>query len=131
MVDRIEAAAIALWLEASHRQWKWDEIGDKAQELWRKSARVALAAADTTAWQPIETAPRDRPIDVWLGRPEDDDMIGFYCLDGTRRSCQWMLQTDVPGRHLLRPIGGLGGPCSVVPTHWRDIPPPPKGNPDG
>jgi hypothetical protein len=43
----IEAAADALFVEASKERFgKWPTVSPDVQELWRKSARAALEAAE-------------------------------------------------------------------------------------
>ena len=43
-----------------------EQLIEASLGLWVSAARAALAAADGAAWQPIETALRDRMILVYL-----------------------------------------------------------------
>jgi hypothetical protein len=87
-----------------------DEVMDDA---------MAVARALRSGWQPIETAPTDGTIiDVWLGDASPAD-LAFYCAQD-KRSADWRW---MDGK--FRPVGGLGGPVSVVPTHWMPLPEPP------
>lgn len=98
------------------------EIIGPINSVLRAGIRYALEDAERAAWRPIEEAPKDgTPIDVWLGRPEDDGAIDFYCVDGSRRSCAWSWH-----RGKFRPIGGLVTLVFVQPTHFRPLPPPPE-----
>ena len=68
-------------------------------------------------WQPINTAPKDRPIQVGAWRSSVTDM--FWVVE----VCQWQ-------PHLF----GLSGywqswERKVPPSHWREVPPPPEDKP--
>ncbi|MGY2919490.1 hypothetical protein [Bradyrhizobium sp. USDA 3262] len=94
-------------------------------------------------WQPIETAPTNAVVDIWIGSTgldADHSIVKFYCPDAypVKRG-QPMLQgrvTDVilqhrpPNRPGWYPSGGLSPsfPLSpdVRPTHWMKRPAPPK-----
>jgi hypothetical protein len=104
--DRIEAVAIAIWRSTVRRDWKWEDIGLDARELWRKDARAALEAADT--WQPIKTAPTDGSLFlVWA--PEYVGLPSIYSL------CAY------------HPDAGFCIDELREPTHWMPLPEPPKG----
>lgn len=45
-MNKIEAAAEALWLDASKERFgTWTNLDEKVKVLWRKSAKAALQAA--------------------------------------------------------------------------------------
>lgn len=116
MTTREELLALAdrLRTATDRRDW-FKAIVESADTLER------LAAAQDDGWQTMESAPRDgTPIDVWLGDAEDAD-VQFYCAPETRRSPAWSWQKDK-----WRPVGGLGSPVFVQPTHWRHLPSPPR-----
>jgi hypothetical protein len=86
------------------------------------AAERARTIAECAAWKPIETAPKDCIIDVWLGDADQTD-IDFYCTPGTRRSCGWQWRDGK-----FRPLGGLPIPAVAVfvqPTHWQPLSAPP------
>jgi hypothetical protein len=82
-------------------------------------------------WQPIETAPLNTYVDIWITGP--DDLVDFYAPGAKKvpgkpmrhgRICDWKLLDD--GKWRCR--AGLGYPLSpdVTPTHWMPLPKPPK-----
>ena len=88
-----------------------------------KSAIAAALAVAPDPWRPMDTAPKDQIIDVWLGNGAPEE-IAFYCDRGSRRSAGWRWEGD-----RFRPCGGLRVPVFVIPTHWMPPPPPPKDTP--
>lgn len=81
-------------------------------------------------WRPIDTAPRDALIDVWLEGDRAD--IEFYCAKAMRlsgdvwggRSPNWRWEGD-----RFRPATGLHVTTFIQPTRWMPIPPPPPDEP--
>lgn len=64
---------------------------------------------ETTNWQPISTAPKDRPIDLSVGRVRYTD-------------CYWSPRHE----QWVRETGGLEPVILQLPfTHWMEIPEPP------
>jgi len=93
----------------------------EAREL-RAQLTAALSTPPSAGWQGIETAPKDRPIDVWLGEADEEE-VEFYCGKGTRRSTDWQWRDGK-----FRPMMGLQMPVVTVrPTHWMERPAPPAG----
>jgi hypothetical protein len=72
-------------------------------------------------WQPIETAPKDGTIiDVWLGEATED-VIDFYCAEGTRRATDWHWK-----KGQFRPyMPGTMVTVFAQPTYWMPLPDPP------
>ena len=103
---------------------------DQGDAWGTEKVREMLEAADAAAWRPIAEAPRDETvIDVWLQESLND--IRFYCTakplfirEGVYggRAAGWYWKDDKFRPYLWR----LSVPVSVVPTHWRLPPPPPK-----
>lgn len=70
-------------------------------------------------WQPIETAPRDQEIDLWLvpkdgARPLRAPDCAWRLVDGRH---QWVSRGD----RGWEPLAGLGAI-----THWMPLPAPPS-----
>lgn len=88
----------------------WDSIEDEPGVYERGS--VVYLASDVDAlmtWQPIETAPKDRLIDIWTG-------------DRRRAACYW---DDICHEWRSTANSGHMTFCKY-PTHWMEIPEPPK-----
>lgn len=84
-----------------------DPDGDGAHEA------VEYVRADVSAWQPIETAPKDRgSILVWC--PERKNIYTVVLWRGKY----------VP--HAWAHFGGIGGELMEEPTRWMPLPEPPK-----
>ena len=70
-------------------------------------------------WQPIETAPKDRAIDIWAKIWLSD----FDTFKGQRfPDCRWKTK-DAMGAW---PEGWSGVDKGWRPTHWQPIPEPPR-----
>ena len=78
-------------------------------DCWRKGQAVIQAEASgvpaSPQWLPIASAPKDKPVVIWNGRP----YLGYY-----QDADLWF--TDVDGE-LLR--------VEPPPTHWMPLPDPP------
>ncbi len=82
-----------------------------AAEAWRQTERPT--------WQPIETAPKDRPIQVCCAH-------GQYVVEWLNRDIDWWHVDD--NKHGPYPLRGS------APTHWKDLEPlpaPPSSRPAG
>jgi hypothetical protein len=95
----------------------WNEIVDLREKL--ESARCSALVRES--WQPIETAPKDRKIQLWV------PALGIF-VDGPWRggwsymASQWVLDTP------FREPDGRGVSVSEIPnpTHWMPLPPAPN-----
>ncbi len=68
-------------------------------------------------WQPIETAPRDRAVLIWLGPDAEYDKLVI---------ARWEDDEDFPGGGAWYPANSDGGfPIDVPATHWMPLPEPP------
>jgi len=72
-------------------------------------------------WQPIETAPKDKDVEVLLRWNDDVIRIGK----------RW---ADLPGAFKVMVdfgdcYAGVYSPKDYEPTHWMPLPPPPKTEP--
>lgn len=123
--EMIEAAAKASYetmaFPGDFGTVKWDGLSPFDRKIYKMRARAALAAVlpIMDGWQPIETAPNDLVIMVygkWVGEIGD-----------------W--STEPPSIGVA--INSYGEWSSVhsdyysvncVATHWRPLPPPPKGD---
>lgn len=68
-----------------------------------------------SGWQLIETAPKDRRVDLWAKRwrSQADDFVFERFPD-----CRW----DGGDRMCNRSAGWSGIPKEYCPTHWMEIP---------
>ena len=105
-----------------HERWEFDDFTEATFDAWLhqqiKAIRQHLAsvkwptvippAVSLEPWQPIETAPKQERILVYLPDPDDIGIVWGYQLDdGT-----WT--EDETG-------------CEIsTPTHWMSLPAPPK-----
>jgi hypothetical protein len=88
------------------RAWKFNPEGG---ELYNIMARAA-AALEAQEWQPIETAPKDRVIDLWSPTTHTYVFRGrWWCGDPG----QWEDEDDENAG-------------AVFPTHWNRRPDPPQ-----
>lgn len=118
---------VAAWVVADGRaSLDEDLLAVIEQVAFSALQRAALATLEARQWQPIETAPKDRIFDAWLGDAEEQD-VEFYCTPGTRRSPAWIWSA---GRNKFVPVGGLDVPVFVHPTHWMPLPAPPQEKPE-
>lgn len=104
----------------------WDWPGVVSEELRRErlaAMRAALEAAERAAWQPIETAPKKGPVDLWLIHSHASprrEPAAYWCnrdpLDPEDKAgCEgWWLPLMEKFAH---EIGTA--------THWRPLPEPP------
>ena len=85
-----------------------------------------------SAWQPIETAPKDgTPVDVWAYGDQAD--ASFYCGPFFRRRRGGTFEgriTDVAWTDGWRPCLGLTRAyrLNMTPTHWMPRPPAPAAD---
>ena len=97
--------------------------------LQSENARLT-AALPEERWQPIETVPRDKFVDLWIVGA--DDWVDFYAPDARKvkdkplrhgRATHYKLCADDKWRSNV----GLGYAMApeVTPTHWRLLPLPP------
>lgn len=79
-----------------------------------------------TAWQPIETAPKDRPIILW-GRYSVHPAVGEWVPAHNERNGQWVAVND-DGRPALESQTDWGSTYLTIdiPSHWMDLPTPPE-----
>jgi len=73
-------------------------------------------------WQPIETAPRDGPVDVWNGKWRTADAfwaIPTYDADDYPVGCWCCEEWHGTYEHLYN------APIEPQPTHWMPLPEPP------
>jgi len=80
-----------------------------------------------TEWQPIETAPRDRPI-LGFGQKWQGEIYGVFdgptfdiIEGGPRADTDW----EKNGEWWLCTTGDAYA-CWLLPTHWQPLPDPPK-----
>lgn len=95
---QVEAAFSA---EAEQKRLHEFDIFNRVEGTRHAMMRAILEAADAAAWQPIDTAPKDRRM-LWFS-------------------------TNMPGRVFFR-YGVVNPPHpldTMPPTHWRDLPDPP------
>lgn len=90
----------------------------KAEELMSEATRyrglaeqasLIVRIGDHEGWQPINTAPKNRPVQVWAADKEHHWLPFTACLEVDR----W-----------ARPASRDGLPFE--PTHWRELPNPPR-----
>lgn len=97
-------------------------------------------------WQPIDTAPKDRPIWVYYDHDEDpgwvDDTMTEYCCyaeAGVNKTGKGQVEAvwfdgeiqenEYNGDRYLDPGWWFindGDGTAINATHWRELPPPPK-----
>ena len=65
-----------------------------------------------TAWQPIKTAPKDKPILGWDG--------------ATMTTVEWREWRSCPGYWTLCECGAYAEDGEWWPTHWMPLPEPPQ-----
>jgi hypothetical protein len=107
--EMIEAAAKAICVNDSGLTWA--ELYDADKDTYRRTARAALAAAlpMMDGWQPIETAPNDGiRVLLWHSTWQAPSSGQWY-------GDKWSVGYDL-------------SPFAMQPTHWRPLPPPPKGD---
>jgi len=69
-------------------------------------------------WQPIETAPIEKPVDLWV---IDKDGDGCRICGAVFKGNSWVTGFDDEyGTHYLD--------YTTFPTHWMPLPPAPKNN---
>ena len=117
-IEMLRAFLASLPTEAASNPYKLPGTLKETGENLK--ADTSVQKMHKSAWQPIETAPKDGTIiDVWLGDCSEDDRC-FYCSGETRRSPSWAWHNGK-----FRPCGGLNIPTFVQPTHWMPLPSPP------
>lgn len=131
----------------------WERLSDYGKENWTAEAADALAALSASGpagWQPIETAPKDKPILAWC-ETECGDPDCAYGGGGSSRLCLYHghaegLSFAPTGVHILEWGGSWddrthkydGGHMpdwwfvvgsefeqAANPTHWQPLPEPP------
>lgn len=85
----------------------WSVVARRAQMF--RQAEAMARAAQAQAWQPIETAPKDRQIMLWDGEYVTQ---GAWCSHGA-------------GYWLPAEANDFSGP-GWMPKHWSPMPAPPK-----
>ena len=70
--------------------------------------------SDRDEWQPISTAP-------------EDDWCLMATSDGTVGEAMWLADEET-GAQVWYWAGFVAVHASHTPTHWRPLPPPPKGD---
>ena len=91
-----------------------DRLLEQAKEINRLLEEITRLRA-ATAWQPIETAPRDgTTVLLWL---VDGQMMidGEYAIQGFHSARAWRTEFHV----------------TAEPTHWQPLPTPPEGESHG
>jgi len=91
-----------------------DRLLEQAKEINRLLEEITCLRA-ATAWQPIETAPRDgTTVLLWL---VDGQMMidGEYAIQGFHSARAWRTEFHV----------------TAEPTHWQPLPTPPEGESHG
>lgn len=106
----IEAAADGITAAFTDAAGHAIEIDRHDRDALLVAAQSALAAADAVAWQPIETAPKDRWLLLAppLGPTQSGSAVGVW---SNAHECWY----DVTIGH----VNGLWKP-----THWRYLPEP-------
>lgn len=103
---------------AEHLSDMADYLERKAEEMKGEAARyrglaeqsrMLVRLGDHEGWQPVETAPKNRPIQVWASDKDHHWLPFTACLE----SYGW-----------TRPAAGAGLPFH--PTHWRELPSTPR-----
>ena len=90
-------------------------INAPLSRVWNDVIDAAIAVYEAALWQPIETAPRDREIQL---RTQFGDVIGWWTDE---------YESDGPGWTAGRVNDwGLEWFDRVVPTLWRDLPTSPQ-----
>ena len=82
--------------------------------------RTALEAADAAAWQPIETAPKDRThilVGTFPAAPGHVTITTAHWFEPLLQRGQWALSVNYDGEHSDHGV--------EAPTHWRPLPEPP------
>ncbi len=81
---------------------------EKEKELGADATAVDAACPSVPAWLPIESAPKDRTILLWIPRRFPSVVVGSQWSDDDGLSWGWW-----------------AGPSLVQPTHWMPLPQPP------
>ena len=129
----IEAAARALAYKARCEHASHEDAviyADISWGLWVDSAKAALAAAEQSRWQPIETAPKDGTLILGWAINLRTSMIRFVRNHKGPESysgpmggyADWQNRKGSDGWQSVESIGGW----LVAPTHWQHLPGPPK-----
>ena len=97
-VDRILSARVPGGSEV--RDWFLPHETDRGLENVRNIVRI-IASADransSTAWQPIDTAPKDRDVLLFLPNSKPTIAVGFYLEEfGGDLITHWMPLPDAP-----------------------------------
>lgn len=100
----LDDAALALERQA-------DKLRDEAGRLrgLAEQARALVRLGDGEGWRKIDSAPRDRPIQVWA-QDQEHHWLPFTAV---REHERW-----------TRPASRDGLP--FAPTHWRELPATPR-----
>lgn len=93
------------------------QLASKAGELFHKSEirRLMLEAASRIqSWQPIESAPRDRVIWIYISHNSSDEIGGWMTTAIYTENGFFSTSDSNPGAEFLNP------------SHWQDMPPSPE-----
>jgi hypothetical protein len=104
-------------IERAH-QFDWFKTSQTELWDWVMEARAALTSSQD-GWRPIESAPKEQKIDLWVVWPawEDDQSGGKRMADciWDKAENDWQAGTFRLGQYMARPYA----------THWMPISPPP------
>lgn len=128
-LDGIPAAEFGCWKRGVQATWcGGDREAEMRHRYERENQRLALRIAELEAagssgrdeWQPIETAPKDRLIDIWI----NEKGVGVRWCDCYYDTITDQWRTSRPSGHLLCI------PARLV-THWMPLPAQPQSNKGG
>jgi hypothetical protein len=97
--------------QAAYLEHKAEELIAEARRYrgLAEQARMLILLGDHEGWQPISSAPKGKPVQVWASDKEHHWLPFTACLEYDR----W-----------TRPASRDGLPFE--PTHWRELPSPPR-----
>lgn len=121
--EDVERVARAIF--NGRHKYDWMKATGEQAAKYREVAKLAITAMQLTGgsqWQPIESAPKDRLIQVWQSRKHWSEvhMVSWNEDDSYEAGGHWFV-SDGKNEHALR-----GDNL----THWRESPTPPNGRSD-
>lgn len=132
--ERVAEAIYGAWRKRNSVEFPWAEVvrlGAHEETSYLEIRDIYLGAiaeadaaiAEVMAWQPIETAPKDRRI--MLYRPTST-YTWAKVVAGKWDSDEWASKPRPYWSHDLSLLTGKQEERKCVPTHWMEMPSPPN-----